>query len=175
MSKRRIYLVGMPGCGKSTLGKALAEKLNYTFVDLDTEIENVENRTIPQIFETEGEDYFRKVEQKVLHDNLVDNAVIATGGGAPCFFDNMDFIKNNGISIFIDADIEQLAERVLSQKGTRPLLSHAEDLLTVSKSLEEKYNARLPFYTKSDFRLFVKDKSVEKLAEEVHQWLNRDI
>ena len=91
---KNIFLVGMPSSGKSTLGRRLARALGYRFADLDKLIVQDQKRTIPEIFASEGEDYFRKVEQRILRATQQNRSlVVATGGGAPCFFDNMDFIK----------------------------------------------------------------------------------
>lgn len=142
----RIYLIGMPGSGKTTLGKKLAEELQYAFVDLDIEIENGEGLSIPEIFENEGEEYFRRAEKLVLQKTTPDNTVIATGGGAPCFFDNMEFINAHGISVFIDTSVEEIAQRVLSQKGTRPLLSGVDEKEEMVSKLSKKRQDRIEYY-----------------------------
>ncbi|MDO9615659.1 MAG: shikimate kinase, partial [Bacteroidota bacterium] len=93
----RIYLIGYMGCGKTTLGRKLAAELSLTFIDLDTFLEEKYFRTIPQIFQEEGEAGFRKKEQNVLHEvSAFDDVIVATGGGAPCFFDNMEVMNNTG-------------------------------------------------------------------------------
>ena len=147
----KIYLTGLPGSGKTTLGKQLAKALNLNFVDLDEEIEKVENRTIPTIFETDGEDYFRKVEQQELHKTAtIENVVISTGGGAPCFFDNANFINANGTSIFIDVSPQEIAKRVSKGPNNRPLLNGVNSL---EEEITTKRNQRLPFYFKATHTL----------------------
>ena len=115
----------MPGCGKSTFGRKVARELCLDFFDLDKEIIHSEQIPITEIFEVKGEDYFRKIESKLLRDVSLnnDNFIMATGGGAPCFFNNMDFMNANGHTIFIDTPIEILIER-LSHRGIekRPLI-----------------------------------------------------
>lgn len=156
----KIYLTGLPGSGKTTLGKQLAKALNLNFVDLDEEIEKVENRTIPTIFETEGEDYFRKIEQQELHKSAsLENVVISTGGGAPCFFDNAEFINANGTSVFIDVSPQEIAKRVSKGPNNRPLLNGVNSL---EEEITTKRSQRLPFYSKATHtltgdRLQVKD------------------
>ncbi len=149
---KNIFLIGLPSSGKSTLGKKLARLLNYRFVDMDKLIEKDQNMTIQEIFSQKGESYFREVESRILK-NTIENrrVVVATGGGAPCFFDNMDFIKKSGISIFLDVHPSKLARRIQHHgKDDRPLLSGAASL---EKELEQKYHQRLPFYSRADYTL----------------------
>ncbi|ANQ49428.2 shikimate kinase [Flammeovirga sp. MY04] len=162
----RIYLVGMPGSGKSTLAKALSEQLDLPFYDMDDEIVNQENRSIPEIFEKEGEEYFRKVEQQIVQNFHPENSIIATGGGAPCFFDNMEVLNGLGITVFTDVSAEALTERVWGQHGTRPLLSQSSKE-EVFQSIDYKRSDRLPYYKKAQIYIEAKDKTPEDLAIEI--------
>ncbi|WP_422361256.1 shikimate kinase [Reichenbachiella sp.] len=148
----KIFLVGMPGSGKSTLGKQLAEKLNRNFFDLDAEIERMAGWVIPDIFEQIGEDYFRELENSVLTMliKLNEPAVIATGGGAPCFFDNMDQMNGAGATIFINTPMDTIIERVKKEKSTRPLVNRMEDD-SLAQDMEALYKKRLPHYEKASF------------------------
>ncbi len=147
----KIYLIGMPGCGKSTFGRKAAEQLAMNFIDLDTEIINYKQKSINDIFENEGESGFRDIESKLLKSVSTekDNFIMATGGGAPCFFDNMDFMNSHGITFYIKTEVAFLLER-LSTKGInkRPLLKKmgADNL---EAGLKDKLNERQPFYTKA--------------------------
>lgn len=148
MTKTRIYLLGLPSSGKTTLGKHLASYLDYQFVDMDAMIENKEGKTIPDIFATEGKCYFRKVEQEILINTLdLENTVISTGGGMPCFSDNMEVINQHGTSIFIDVDPEEIVRRLNLPKGTehRPLLQGKEDDVLL-KEIRDKLEDHRPFY-----------------------------
>jgi shikimate kinase len=149
---KNIILVGMMSSGKTTLGKKLAKLLSYRFVDLDKLIENSENMSIPEIFAQKGEAYFRSIESKILKQTLPNKrVVIATGGGAPCFFDNMDYIKTIGISIFLDVPAYELAERITNHgKDDRPMLSGVTDL---AQELQLKINDRRPFYERADLKI----------------------
>lgn len=133
----RLYLIGMPGCGKSTLGKKLAAKLNYEFIDMDTYIEKQACMFIDEIFDAYGEEYFRALETNVLKEfNQMDNVIIATGGGV---------IKNKhnkklmvGKCIYLHALIEDLKIRLEHSDIIRPLLQ--------TKTVEELYNERKELY-----------------------------
>ncbi|MCK9219880.1 MAG: shikimate kinase [Bacteroidales bacterium] len=119
----RIYLIGYMASGKSNLGHALAGRLGYDFVDLDTLIEQRYRITILDFFEKYGEETFRKLEKIMLQDTLsLQNTVIATGGGTACFFDNMDFINSAGTSIYLRWEILALMERLKQVRRKRPLL-----------------------------------------------------
>jgi shikimate kinase len=142
-----IYLIGLPGSGKSTLGKRLAQALNYHFIDLDHYIEKASNRTIEQIFQEEGEHGFRLKEKAALHElSNLSRHVIATGGGAPCFFDNMDWMNTHGLTLFINPGIEPLATRLNKMDNThRPMLL-GKSYPEIKAFLEVKSKERLPFY-----------------------------
>jgi len=111
------------GSGKSTVGRDLAKKLDMEFIDMDDYIESRNFKSIPSIFAEAGEQTFRKLEQKALSE-LADfeNVIIATGGGAPCFFDNIDVIKKTGKSIYLKGTPRILAERLRQSKIERPLI-----------------------------------------------------
>lgn len=139
------------GCGKSTLGRTLAAQLNLTFVDLDSFLEEKYFRTIPQIFEQEGEESFRKKEQAVLAEvSNFDDVIVATGGGAPCFFDNMEVMNNAGYCVFLDVDTESLVQRLMQAKIERPLIKgkSAEELKVF---IDELLKKRRPFYEKAKY------------------------
>ncbi|WP_439881097.1 shikimate kinase [Pontibacter sp. MBLB2868] len=149
----RVFLIGMMGSGKTTLGRQLAKLLQYTFVDLDEYIEQQENKTIPQIFQEEGQQRFRQLERQAL-ERLVaaqDRVVVATGGGAPCFFDNISFLNRHGENIFLDVPLDEIAKRLqLADLEQRPLLagkSMVEVKLFLAKTLEE----RKRFYEQANY------------------------
>lgn len=122
---KRIFLIGYMGSGKSSMGTRLAEKLGLSFIDMDHHIEEKYRKTVAQIFEELGQDEFRKIEQECLHEVAeFENCVIATGGGAPCFFDNMEYMNKLGLTIYLKLSPEQLAERLEnSRAGKRPLIA----------------------------------------------------
>ncbi|MDP4184433.1 MAG: shikimate kinase [Bacteroidota bacterium] len=143
---KSIYLIGYMGSGKTTLGRKLANRLGYSFIDLDKFIEEKYFRSIPQIFEEEGECGFREKEHKALEEIAsFSNVVVATGGGAPCFYNNIEIMNQNGATLFIDVDAGMLASRLKHSKGERPLVkdkSPDELLEFICQALEQ----RRPYY-----------------------------
>lgn len=119
----KIFLIGYMGAGKTTLGRPLAEKLQVPFIDLDAAIEAREGRTIRQLFIEVGEAVFREKERDCLQSgDFPEQFVMATGGGAPCFFDNMDWMNRQGVTIYLRADPLTIASRLEDQREERPLL-----------------------------------------------------
>ncbi len=156
----------MPGSGKSTLGKQLATLLNQPFFDLDSIIENVEGRSVPRIFEERGENHFRKVESKCLKEFDQSSFVLATGGGTPCYFDNLEFMKKTGFVIYLNVPIKILETRLnKSDISQRPKLS-GSDLADV---LQETLKSRTTFFNRAD--LTVSGSSIE--AESITQLLEK--
>lgn len=137
-----VFLIGFMGSGKTTWGKKIASALSVPFVDLDEEIVRTIGMSIPTYFETHGEESFRKLERDFLKQQQDRIAIISTGGGTPCYFDNMDWICNNGLAIYLHHTPKSLWSR-LSQSDTRkrPVLSglSGEELLTfITAKLEER-------------------------------------
>ena len=166
----KIFIVGLPGSGKSTFGKSLAQALKKELIDLDAEITKSEKKSIPEIFKTEGEEQFRIIEQQNLHQvaENISQFLLATGGGAPCFFDNMDYMKSNGYVIFLNTDIEDIVTRVLSEKNTRPLIEKVENE-DMTLNLEELHKKRLPHYEKAHLVLDHEDVNVECALEKLYK------
>lgn len=161
----RIFLIGFMGCGKSTMGRALSASLNLMFIDLDTFLEERYFKSIPQIFAEEGEESFRRKERKVLEEVAAfDNAIVATGGGAPCFFDNMELMNNSGFCIFLDVEIDSLVTRLLRAKTERPLIKgkSPDELRLFIEGMMQK---RRPFYEKARYILKGKDILPEQVLE----------
>jgi shikimate kinase len=124
----KIFLIGMMGSGKSFCSKKLAKKLKVSAYDLDSIIEMTEDLTIAEIFEEEGEEYFRKEEAKILRWFGEKKAfVLATGGGTPCFHKNMEWMNQNGITIWLNEPVDVLVERLKPEKEHRPLLKDLSD------------------------------------------------
>ena len=163
----RIFLLGYMGSGKTTTGKKLAEHLGYSYLDMDTEIEKEQGMTITQIFQTYGEDRFRSMERNMLLKLIeLENVVISTGGGVPCFGNNMELINNSSISVYLKLTPEMLAGRLRFTGKSRPLLndlSEDELLEFVYRQLQE----RETWYQKATLIYNAMDLNVNELAEQV--------
>ena len=145
----RIFLIGYMGAGKTTLGKAFARAMGLTFVDLDWYIEERFHKTVGQIFAERGEEGFRELEKRMLHEaGDFEDVVISVGGGTPCFFDNMDYMNQAGETVFLDVDNKVLFRRLKVAKQQRPLLANKTDEELVA-FIQEALQKRLPHYTKA--------------------------
>jgi len=145
----RIFLVGYMGCGKTTLGKSLAEQLRFNYADIDVDFEERYKISITDFFSRYGEPLFRQIEQKLLHEYLAsDDLVIATGGGTACHLDNMGFMLQHGITVYISMNPEQLAARLSVSGRKRPLL-HLKQGEELVNHISEHLAQREFFYRKS--------------------------
>ena len=144
-----IYLIGFMGSGKSTAGKKLAKKLQFSFTDLDDMIEQKYRITIPSIFSRFDEAAFRKIEHETLKQTLsLNKHVISTGGGTPCFYDNIGLINQNGISVYLHLKAKSLYSRLMNSKKKRPLLAQKPPE-KVLDFINKKLNEREFFYKKA--------------------------
>lgn len=147
----RIILIGYMGAGKTTVGKALAQELKIPFYDLDWYIEERYRKTIPQIFAEKGEEGFRDIEKKLLHEVAeFEDVIISSGGGTPCFFDNIDYMNQQAQTVYLKASPEVLHKHLKMGKTERPLLKNKteEEMITfIQTSLAE----REPFYEKAQY------------------------
>lgn len=170
---KRIILIGYMGAGKTTVGKALAKELGIPFYDLDWYIENRRRKTVSEIFAEQGEEGFRKIEHNMLHEVAeFEDVIISCGGGTPCFFDNIDYMNEQGQVVYLKASPEVLYKHLLMGKGERPLLKgkSEEELITF---IREQLEKREPFYSKARYTVDVSlmdnyDKikiTIEKLRE----------
>ena len=151
----RIILIGYMGAGKTTVGKALSKELGIPFYDLDWYIENRRRKTIPQLFAEVGEEGFRKIEYNMLHEVAeFEDVIISCGGGTPCFFDNIDYMNQQGQVVYLKADPEVLYKHLLMGKTERPLLKgkSPEQLIAFIK---EQLTQRELFYNRANYSLDV--------------------
>jgi shikimate kinase len=146
---KRVILVGFMGCGKSTLGKKLAARLNIPFIDSDTEIQEHFNKSIGEIFAEHGESQFRELETEYIEAlDLRDDFVLATGGGMPCFGNNMELLNEIGTTFYMERSAKELTHRLINAKKKRPLIEgmDEEELLSF---VEDKLLIREEYYKKS--------------------------
>ena len=169
----RIFLTGYMGAGKTTLGKAFARKLNIPFIDLDWYMEERFHKTVGELFTERGEAGFRELERNMLHEvGAFENVIISTGGGTPCFFDNMEYMNQNGITVFLNVHPDVLFSRLRVAKQQRPILQGKEDdelRAFIGQALEK----RAPYYSQAHYVFdageledrWQIEKSIEKLRE----------
>ena len=149
------------GSGKSHWGKAWAEVYNKALIDLDAEIEKKESMFVADIFEKKGEDYFREKEAEVLRGLSIDeHTLVSCGGGSPCFFNNMDWMNEHGLTVYLDATPAYLLNNIKNEKDKRPLLKNTNDAELLF-FIEQKLKERNPFYTQSALTLQAQELSIE--------------
>lgn len=148
-----IFLLGYMTSGKSSLGKKLAKQLHLKFIDLDCEIEEKEGLSISEIFQEKGETYFRNVEAQALRNiQASDKAVIALGGGTPCYHNNMEYIKKTGMSIFLDMSEETLIGRLRKKKSKRPMVAQLNDT-ELKAFVHQQLEERRVFYQQANIQI----------------------
>lgn len=154
MKNELVFLCGFMGCGKSTYGKLLAELLSYDFIDLDEYIEQKYHLSITELFNKIGEVDFRDSETQALHEILLlpNSKVISLGGGTPCFNNNVELIKSNGLLVYIKLEPNQLFERLKHAKLNRPLLSGKSNVELLSY-IAETLKTRAFFYEQAHITL----------------------
>ncbi len=167
---RRIILVGYMGSGKTTVGKALSKETGLMFYDLDWYIESRMRKSVSQIFAEKGEEGFRKIEYNMLHEVAeFEDVIISCGGGTPCFFDNMDYLNQQGDVVYLKATPEVLYKHLLMAKVERPLLKGktADELIAyITGHLKE----REPYYQKAKYILDVSVlDNYDKINSSIHQ------
>ena len=165
----KVVLLGYMGSGKSTIGKLLAERLDYSFIDLDEFIEEKEGKPIAQIFDEEGEIYFRRKEsfyiQEVLTQN--DNLVLSLGGGTPCYAKNMNGILHLTDKVFyLKVSVNELSKRLLKEKDQRPLIKNIEDG-ALSEFIGKHLFERNVYYNKARYTIDSDDKAPKTVVSEI--------
>lgn len=168
----RVFLTGFMGVGKSTVGKRLAKLTDKAFVDLDTYIEEKESTAIPQLFERGGEEGFRELESHYL-ERVIEafpDAVIAVGGGTPCFHQNHLKMLEAGTVIFLSAPVKTLAQRLWNAKSKRPLLANITKIEELELKIDEMLQERIKFYEKNNIQINILDlnsAAIEDLARKL--------
>jgi shikimate kinase len=160
----QIFLIGFMGSGKTTLGKQIAKKLNCEFIDQDEYIEEKTGLTIAGYFSRFGEESFRKLENEVLKTLVsYDNVVVSTGGGTPCFYNNMEIMNNEGIAIYLRHKPEILFSRLKHAQNERPLIKDKSEI-ELMDFIKQKLKEREPFYLKAKYVIEAKDLKADDLV-----------
>ncbi|MBL7898161.1 MAG: shikimate kinase, partial [Crocinitomicaceae bacterium] len=158
--------IGFMGSGKTTVGKKLASRLGFSFVDMDREIEKNENKSIAVRFKEYGENYFREKETSWLESLNEDNLIISTGGGSPCFGNNMALMKQKGKVVFLSTSPGILASRLFNGGAGRPLLEkYVQNREQLENYISQKLKERLPVYEKADIIVDSADLDSKRLNE----------
>lgn len=171
----KIILLGYMASGKSTVGKVLSAKSNTSFIDLDEYIEKKEQKSISKIFEENGEIYFRLKEHEYLKEllNKKEDFILSLGGGTPCYANNMNVILDdkNSVSIYLQASIKTIVNRLKNDKEKRPLVTSLNDE-QLSEFVAKHLFERNLFYNKATFKIKIDDKTIEKIVEEIRTLLH---
>ena len=168
---KRIFLIGYMGAGKTTLGKALARLMNLSYIDTDQYIEKRYHKKISEIFAMEGEERFRDIEHRIIKEiSEFEDVVVSTGGGLPCFNDNMAVMNSFGTTVYLETSVEELAARLKVSKGVRPVLKNRSGE-QLTEFIKENLDKRRFYYEQAKIRfnaeLMYDDKDVEILAEKL--------
>lgn len=165
----RIILIGYMGAGKTTLGKVLARETGLQFFDLDSYIEDRFHKKVPQIFAERGEEAFRDIERRMLHEVAeFEDVVISCGGGTPCFFDNMDYMNQQGSTIYLKAEPHVLQSHLKMGKTIRPLIQ-GKSPEELDAFIRESLAAREPFYSKAKHTI---DIDIIERREQILHYVN---
>ncbi|HCI55800.1 MAG TPA: shikimate kinase [Bacteroidales bacterium] len=164
---RIVFITGFMGSGKTTVGKKLASLKNWRFIDLDEEIENKEGKSIGRIFSENGEKYFRKIEAEILRGLSPEvDTVISVGGGTPCFYNNMDYMLEQGIVIYLKLSPDEIKSRIEKDDTERPLLKGIEEKDMID-FIERKLKEREEYYNKAHIITSGYNVDVKKINEEI--------
>jgi shikimate kinase len=171
LSSNKVYIIGFMGSGKTTTGMKLAGLLGWPFTDLDKIIEENTGMTIPEIFSNRGESWFREKESETLRNlQTLTNTVISTGGGTPCYEDNMDFMLETGLTIYLKLTPGQLKSRLSNTNIERPLLKNLnnEEML---RFIEEKLSFREKWYSRAELTFNGYDTDLRSIYSQVRERL----
>lgn len=169
----KYFIIGYMGSGKSTLGKALAERKGIAFYDLDAYIEKVEGQTITDIFQSKGEIYFRNLEHRTLKQLLdkEEDFVLSLGGGTPCYAGNMELLTNNGVSIYLQYPLEVLVNRLWEEKAQRPLIATIATKELLEDFIRKHLFERAAYYMQATYSVKLTQETPEQVVQAVRKLL----
>jgi len=161
----RVFLIGYMGCGKSTLGRNLAEALGYSWIDIDDAFEIKYKISISDFFIRYGETYFRELEHKLLMETVSTNdVVVSTGGGAPCYHNNMELMNQHGITLYLSATPQLLLSRIQLSPNKRPLFRKMEGNDALQK-IASHLETRISFYEKASLKVDAENPDIEEIKQ----------
>lgn len=168
MGGSKIFLIGFMGCGKSHWGQELSKKFHWPFFDLDDKIVEQNGRSITQIFEEEGEEQFRLMEKDILHLLVEshDAFVMACGGGTPCYYNNIDYLKSKGTVVWINCSVDCLHSRLVKEKEKRPLIREIPDE-QLKAYIIKKFSSRKIFYQQANVIINEDEMNIDKLVDRI--------
>lgn len=173
MKKKHIYLIGFMGSGKSTVGKMLAEQIELPFMDTDQLIEDKTNKTVENIFQEDGEEAFRILETDLLVEiENKDRAVIAVGGGLPCYKNNIKALRDSGLVIYLNSSLLTLIKRLRLDKGSRPLIKSVLDE-ELPRKIEAMLSDRVVFYKMADVFVPNEGNNPQKAIDDIKRELTK--
>jgi shikimate kinase len=156
----------MMGSGKTTMGRKIAKRIQYTFVDLDSEIEQAEGKTITELFSISGEAIFREIESVCLRSITGNRLVIATGGGTPCYHQNMAYMNEHGTTLYVKADPALIAHRLGPNRSRRPLIAGMNDE-QIRVFVEEKLGEREAYYKQAEYIFEIPASTAESIVKSI--------
>ncbi len=163
----RIYLIGYMGSGKTTVAKKLARSLQFNFLDMDEVFEEKYHIQVADFFQKYDEQAFREIESKLIKETeLLENTVISTGGGAPCFHDNLQWMKNSGIIVYLQMSVQALVNRLSNAKRVRPLIKNLNDD-ELNDYITKQLKIRDEFYTQAQIIINGENCDIETLATSI--------
>jgi shikimate kinase len=162
----KIFLIGFMGSGKTHWGRHLSTKLGIPFYDLDTVIVESEGSSVADIFTVKGEEYFRYQEKMKLEEiaERHESFILSCGGGTPCFFNNIEFMKKNGKVIWLNTSVEMLKQRLMREKMSRPLISEVDDE-DLRRYIIRKLSERRMYYQQADLTVNEENTNLEELIQ----------
>lgn len=163
----KVFLIGYMGSGKSKTAEAVGKLLKLKVIDLDAQIMKEQGMSISEIFEKFGQEHFRLLEKTALHNTIKEkNVVISTGGGTPCYFDNMEWMNNHGITVYLEANAGLLFHRLSSAKAGRPLIENLSDV-ELMEQISGHLAVRVPFYRQAKLIVSAASLQPKALAEKI--------
>ncbi len=169
---KRIFLVGFMGSGKTTIGKRLAHRLELEFVDIDNAIEQQFGMSVTDVFNKHGETMFRHAESAILREvSLKNDVIISTGGGTPCYGNNMEFMLQSGLVVYLWLPSGALISRLTVSKKERPLIAGFDNIEDLSQFVEQKLKERQPYYQQAHITVDALNYNLVSLLEGmIHQY-----